>query len=367
MTQELTTSSTTNILDSLKEGVIVVEGDGIIQYLNRTALDLLELEREPTALYEAVAPYESWQELLRSDAPSHLYMDTGRIEVQASSIEWQDKPARQLILSPVRHSDWTVSEPAKLGEQLASLNRISLQLGSTLRLTDVLRAVIEEALSNTGADGGRISLFDRTEETFIPRFSRGVVAPVELTADYEKAILKSQQGLIRHKLSKNQGNKVCSVLISPILYEGFVAGLISLHSLKTNYFDEQTQIYVQALANHAAIAIGNAQRFDELNKRSSLLHSRAQQIERFVESSRVLHGERPLSEVYEDLVYAIQEGVGFQIVVLNLIDEDNPSKPLQTVSAAGLPIERLREIQETNQSWKEVARLLRSEFSLGAA
>jgi hypothetical protein len=133
MAQELTTLATVHILDQLKEGVIVVEADGTIQYLNQSALNLLALDQEPTTLYEAVAPYESWQELLHNDGLSYLYIDSGRVEIQTSLINWNDKPARQLILSSGEPADWNIAEPTRLRDQLASLNRISLQLGSTLR------------------------------------------------------------------------------------------------------------------------------------------------------------------------------------------------------------------------------------------
>ncbi len=367
MAQDLTTITTTHILDQLKEGVIVVESDGTIQYLNQSAQNLLALEQEPGTLYEAVAPYESWQELIHSDGLSYLYIDSGRIEVQTSPIDWNNKPAKQLTLSAGESADSTLSEAPKLKDQLASLNRISLQLGSTLRLTDILRAITDEALSNTGADGGRISLYDQVEKAFIPRFSRGEIAANEITTDYEMAFLTNQESVIKRNLPKVDNNKVCSALFCPILYEGVVAGSISLHSLRKDYFTEQTQTYVQALANHAALAIGNARRFEELNSRSSQLHDHAQQIEQFVESSRVLHGDRPLTEIYEDLVYAIQEGLGYQIVILNLIDEEIEPANLRIISAAGLPIDQMQEILGTSQPWEQVAQLLRPEFQVGPA
>ena len=73
MAKELTTPTMLNILDQLKEGVIVVEGDGTIQYLNQSALILLELDQRPATLYEVVAAYEAWQELLLKDGLSYLY------------------------------------------------------------------------------------------------------------------------------------------------------------------------------------------------------------------------------------------------------------------------------------------------------
>lgn len=367
MAPELTMPTTINILDQLNEGVIVVESDGTIQYLNRSALALLELDQKPATLYEAVTPYESWQELLRNEGLSHLYIDGDRIEVQTSVIEWNGRLAKQLTLSSSRLADQDVSEERRLGEQLVSLNRISLQLSSTLRLTDILKAVIDEAMINTGADGGRISLYNKHFDTFVTRFSRGEVASSELTADDEQAVFDDRSGLIRCNLPRNHQNKIQSVLISPIIYEGNVAGLITLHSLEEDGFDDQTQTYIQALANHTAIAIGNAQRFEELNNRSAELHTHTQQIENFVESSRVLHGDRPLSDIYEDLVYAIQEGMGYQIVVLNLIDTDRRPPALRIVSAAGLSLNRLDEVLGTSQNWEKVKNLLRPEFALGAA
>ena len=132
-----------------------------------------------------------------------------------------------------------------------------------------------------------------------------------------------------------------SAVIAPILHEGVVAGLIELYSDRPHHFIEASRQFVIALANHAAIAIGNTQRFSELEGRNTLLHQRAQQIERFVESSRVFHGDRPMDQVYEDLVYAVQEGVGFGIVLLSLVDEDDPNLRLRRITASGIPLQRL--------------------------
>ncbi|MCI0579498.1 MAG: GAF domain-containing protein [Chloroflexi bacterium] len=364
MEKELTSATTLSFLDNLHEGILVVATDGTIQYLNQAAIELLGLEREPATLYEAVAPYEAWQELLEGDSETHLYTNAGRVGVQARTTTWQNTPAVQLVLTPA-HAVEDSQGRGQLDDRLAALTRISQQLSATLRLDAILQAVVEEATANTGATGGHVSLYNKAQEQFAMRLVRGDAVPPELLAGLEKEVLESRQGLIRHRLPKKF--KTRSLLIVPIVYEGLVAGMIVLYSSQPDYFDEEERLFVVALANHAAIAIGNAQRFDELNKRSTLLHRRAQQIERFVESSRVMHDDRPLSEVYDDLVYAIQEGVGFHIVVLNLIDEDAPAMPLRTIAAAGLPLERFQEIQQMVQPWAEIEKVLVPEFALGRA
>jgi PAS domain S-box-containing protein len=124
---------------------------------------------------------------------------------------------------------------------------------------------------------------------------------------------------------------------------------------------------VAALASHAAIAIGNARRFDEIQERNVLLQQRTQQLERFVESGRVFSSDRPLEDVYEDLVYAIQEGVGYHAVLLSLAERDGGDYYLRHVAGAGLPLERLRALRQERHPWTAIENAARPEYALGGA
>jgi PAS domain S-box-containing protein len=248
--------------------------------------------------------------------------------------------------------------------QLRALARVSTRLSSTLLLEDVFQAVLDEALQNSAACSGRIALYDQKSGQFDTILTREfTVATPELDAQ----VLASQEAVTFNQLDQSAGDRLSSVLVAPILFEGMVAGLLHLFAEQPAAFDEETLVFVGALCDHAAIALGNAQRFTELKERNTLLQKRTQQIEHFLESSRVFHSDRKLEEVYEELVYGIQEGVGFNVVLLSLVEQEGHEQWLQRVTAAGIPLDRLRQIQQKRQSWSAIQPLMRPEFKLGGA
>jgi signal transduction histidine kinase/putative methionine-R-sulfoxide reductase with GAF domain len=374
MEEALSIGTPWTLLDNLNEAVIVVEADGAICHINPAAQKLLGLEEDVFSLaeiYDALAPHETWRRLL--DAPrqeSYLYTPSGRVHIQARPAELLGRSLTQLLLVPSQPLEVPADEPVTTAKQLTALARISQQLNTTLRLEDVLQAVSDEAMRNTGAGGCLITVLEKETNRFLPHSWRGQI-PAEggelalLSDEYAAQVVSSRQSLVFNDWPTE--GPIYSAVISPIVYEGSVAGLLHLYRYQSGCFGEQSQTFVDALANQAAIAIGNTQRFSELAKRNELLHRRAQQIERFVESSRVFQGDRPLGEVYEDLVYAIQEGVGFGIVLLSLVEEDDPMLRLRRITAAGLPLAQLKELQRVPVAWQSVEQLLRPEFSQGGA
>jgi signal transduction histidine kinase/GAF domain-containing protein len=356
------------LLDLVNEGVLVVEQNGTIIYSNRAAQQLLGLSQPAASLaelYTQIAPTATWLPLLSGPAEAFLYTAAGHLHIEAQPLALDGRALSQLLLTltaPVTAAD-DADELA--GEQLAALARISQHLSTTLELDNVLRAVSDEAQRHTKADGCQVSLWEESEQRFVTQAQQGqlLLSPTaEQTADL---IATAQPAKLTFAGAAEDGAQ--SGLLTPILFENEVAGLIFLVSRQPDYFSDQARLFVSALANHAAVAIGNRRRFNELARRTTLLHQRAQQIEQLVESSRVFHGDRPQDEVYEDLVYAIQEGVGFGVVMLSLLEQAEPEPHLRRVAAAGLPLARFQEMQKVRQPWAAVARLLQSGFGLGAA
>ena len=68
---------------------------------------------------------------------------------------------------------------------------------------------------------------------------------------------------------------VRSALVVPIISQGKTAGLIHLHSNQARFFDQTSLDIAETLASHAAVALGNVQRFQEQRQRSELLRRRS--------------------------------------------------------------------------------------------
>ncbi|UCG24156.1 MAG: GAF domain-containing protein [Chloroflexota bacterium] len=148
-------------------------------------------------------------------------------------------------------------EAERLSKEISALGRVSDQLSSSLSLGELLQTAFFEAMDNTGADGGHISLYLDSRDAFVPRHQSGDALPPELTADLQEQVRASHSSLVRHDLQSS--SQIRSVVISPILFEGVVAGLIALYSRNRNHFDQLSVDFVSALASQASVGIVNAQ------------------------------------------------------------------------------------------------------------
>jgi signal transduction histidine kinase len=365
MKTELRSITPTKILDNLNEGIIVAEDQGSIHYTNTAALELLGKSEVPSTLGMAVAPFDAWQELLRDGAISYLYTSAGRIEVQARLSNWQGDPAWFLSLnrSWPRQANDDIS--SSLSEQLSALTRISDLLSTTLRLSDILQAIAHEATAVCAANGCAILLSDHLQDGQEQKFISGDEFSASILTDLQLQAEQTHSPILVDDLPRNSSLK--SLLLSPILYANQLAGIILLSSSRTNHFDEKAQTFVKTLANIAAVAIGNAQRFEELNVRNRQLHRRARQIERFVSSSGASQGEKSLMEVHEDLVYTVQEGVGFRVAILYLVANEISECTVRVSAAAGLPVDELNELKQIRLDWRKFKKTLSTGLRIGQA
>jgi PAS domain S-box-containing protein len=156
-------------------------------------------------------------------------------------------------------------DAARLSRQIAALARVSDQLSSSLNLSELLQTVFFEAMANTGADGGQISLYLDSEDAFVPRHQSGDLLPAHVATDLQKEVQASHTAVIRHDL--RAGSRIRSVFINPVLFEGVIAGLISLYSRNRNHFDHLSLDFVNALARQATVGIVNAQLYQDTMQR----------------------------------------------------------------------------------------------------
>lgn len=156
-------------------------------------------------------------------------------------------------------------EAIRLNRQIAALARVSDQLSSNVSLGELLETVFLEAMAVTDADGGQISLYLDEEDAFVARHQSGDVLPAQILAELEQEVQASHAAATRHDIQAD--SQIQSVFISPILYEGVVAGLIALYSRNRNHFDDMALVFVNALARHATVAIVNAQLYQDTLQR----------------------------------------------------------------------------------------------------
>lgn len=261
-------------------------------------------------------------------------------------------------------------------DQMTALQRITRELNATLELERILEVVITEAIQATGASHGNIALLDVESGTFRVAAYRGYSAEEE--ALLQKMTLGSGNSIAEDAIhsaksilvadARKDRRPVCirkgtlSAVAVPILYEGAVAGVIGLRAMEVQAFDEDTVKFLEALANQAGVAIGNAWRYQEQVRLGSSLSRRAEQLRSLLEIGNALRMNLSLEEVLDQIVYAIPETTGFNLALLSVVEGDPPY--LRRVAAAGLPLAVFEEMRRVRQPLERFTRIMRDEYRI---
>ncbi|MDX1524206.1 MAG: GAF domain-containing protein, partial [Anaerolineae bacterium] len=236
-------------------------------------------------------------------------------------------------------------------DELAGLQRVSRESNSTLDLERILTVVLEEAMHVTRANFGNINIYDAQTGLLMAHQEQGEPAPsenghnptdparipnvMEQVLHTGKTILVSDV-LVEGGGYTGQGRDSRSMVVIPIYYGGEPAGVINLESQRRNFFKKSQLRYLESLANQAAVAIGNAQAFQEQKQEREQASRRVEQLSRLSEISNAFRTNRPLHEVLEDIAYAILESVGYKVVLISLTNKEKTA--LHHEVGAGLPI-----------------------------
>jgi len=266
-------------------------------------------------------------------------------------------------------------------EELEALQRTMQELNATLELDHILCIVMEAALQTTGATHGNIMLLDVDSEGFTLGVAQGYSEAEEAAlgdlvlrlAEEDLAFQVAQSG--QSRLVDDTQQEVCAVciredtrsaLVVPVSYQDAVVGLINLRQVEAGSFDQDDLVFVQALAEQAAIAIGNALRYEEQVRVNNILRQRSEQMDGLLAVSQKLRTDTPLEEILEEVAYAIQESVGYNLVLISVVEEQPSATPmLRRVAAAGLPLDVFEEARLVLHPLDRYESLLREEYRQG--
>ncbi|MGH2594187.1 MAG: GAF domain-containing protein, partial [Anaerolineae bacterium] len=294
--------------------------------------------------------------------------DARLMSIYATQIAAMVENARLYVLTDVRLQQRV--------EELAALSAISQELNATLDLERILDLVLDEAVRASGATRGSIVLVDPTTQEQVLRAMRGYTA--EEIERARMVTLRIGDGIVGKVIETGQTSVVDNVrdnldyvqfaaetqseLAVPIRYALEVVGAINLESPRLAHFQPEHLSFLQALAAQAAIALGNAQRYEDQMRRGELLRRRAEQLANLFEIGQAFRSDRPLIEVLDDVVHAVQETVGFNVALLSLLAGDPPV--MERVAGAGLPVAVLAELKQVRQPWEAVSALMRDVFRI---
>jgi len=253
---------------------------------------------------------------------------------------------------------------------LHSLQRVGHEVSATLDLEHILHLVIEEAMRIGRATRGAIMLREPGSGEPGLETCTGCSKADEARV---RALLQAPEphpvwGKMPHTNSSllipdaTDDEPASSTVIVPIFYSESPAGLIWLQSDEKNGFDQGVLEFVQALSSQVSIAIGNDQRYEEQKMRGELLSRRVDQLALVLEVSQALRSDRSLEDILEEIAYAIQESVGFNLVLISVLEGDPPYQ--RRVAAAGVPIATFELMKNVQQPWYILQEAMSKEFRI---
>src|SRR5579885_1520180 len=179
--------------------------------------------------------------------------------------------------------DGTASFPVRLrADESAVLLEIAQAAGSTLELHEVLDRVAEKTAMLTGADRCSLWLLDSSHDRLLPaaiygidpsfaaRWKRKILAIKDECLSQE-AITTGQPVVVHDAATDPRTDKRAvdlfgdkSILVVPLANKGRVIGTLFLNHISRPYWYSPQEIAViQAIASQSAVAIENAQLYDE--------------------------------------------------------------------------------------------------------
>ncbi len=204
-------------------------------------------------------------------------------------------------------------------QALQALQRVTQELGSTVELDRVLRTVLEEAMRFASAGAGAIVIWQGAQPVVrvLEGYSEAEAASLRefLGRGALEAALESQEErpatlyVADMTAQAHWGEPPLAIgswLAAPVYYAERLAATILLQSERIDAFPSATVEFAEGLAMQVAIALGNADRFQEQLQRSEIMHRRAEQIALLLEVSRTVRSDRPLEDVLGDMAYAVQ-------------------------------------------------------------
>ena len=187
-------------------------------------------------------------------------------------------------------------EQRKREESLLELMRITT---STLELDKVMQTILQHMVELVPSDSGTIQLLegDNLRITASQGFASdilivGQTLQLEVSSIRQKALnlvqpiwVNNTQHNTEYKFLKGT-EKVKSFMAIPLVYKGTPIGLATLDSHQLNRYTQEDADFGFAIANQAAIAIGNARLYQDAlraSERRAVLHRISQDIVRFTQ------------------------------------------------------------------------------------
>lgn len=290
----------TTVLDTMGDALIVIGGNGEIEYVNNRLLRMTEYSREELTgqrvemlfhpddrqafvyglLHERGSTMKFDQRLYtRSGAVIHVLLSR-------SSFARVDPSAPQQVLVL---SDLTVQKSREVAlerysQQLQALNQAAEAISSSLSPQDVIKEILNSAVNTVNAQGASVLLRSSDNPNVLvfaatvgPEADRiqGMVVPVDQgVAGWVVREAKSQlvsdtdvDERFYQAIDQSSGLTTQSLIAVPLIVTDQVIGVLEVINKLDGKFDHVDVDLMESIAGTAAVAIENARLFEQTRQR----------------------------------------------------------------------------------------------------
>lgn len=262
-------------------------------------------------------------------------------------------------------------------EQLTSVARVSRELNAIVEVNPLLEITLNESLRMTRADSGAILLVDTSASSNLSTaptlgasppvvtLAVGCDLPVTLSATELEVISAGSPKVIVDAAQAGQNppqDGVRSSMLVPIVAQGRTAGLICLHSGQVGFFDDSALEVAQTFASQLAVALANAQRYQEQRQAAERLRRRAEALTKLSETNSFINFDQPFEQSLRGIAVGIREATPFGAVLISMVEPDTGL--LRRVVGVGFSQETLAELMARKQPYSSLQQLLKPQFRI---
>lgn len=352
------------VLDTMGDGLIIIDEELQIEYVNSRLLRMTEYPRDEVygKPIQVLFHPDDREQLLRSltqergatmKFDQRLYTRTGRVVpvlISRSAFAGGDAQAAQQVLVLSDLSEQKLREEAleRRGQQLQALNRAAEAITSSLSTHEVLTRILRAAVEVTNAEGASVLLRDaeNPEELVFAatvgsqaETMRGMRMPIGegiagWVAREAKAQLVADAGRdprFYRDIDHSTGLLTRSLVAAPMVVSDRVIGVLEVVNKKAGAFDLDDMELLESLASTAAIAMENARLFGQIRSRLNDLGT-------LLDASAAVSSTLDLGSVLELIVRRLMDALRVgRCVIMSWDQPANLLEPLAEVTDAYWP------------------------------
>ncbi|MBN1933453.1 MAG: GAF domain-containing protein, partial [Anaerolineae bacterium] len=171
---------------------------------------------------------------------------------------------------------------ARSVQRLQSLHEIGIQINASLKLGDILTNLVKEAMRLTQTESGIVYVLDEAAENIVqsyayperfthpvPRVSREGYTRRIIDSREQQVVQDAQNDPLVNPEIKKLG--IQSFVGTPLKSADQVVGVLYINDESARQFTTEDLVLLETLADQAAVAIKNAQLFEQLEQRNTAL------------------------------------------------------------------------------------------------